>query len=634
MPIYDLTTKFRDSASFSASAMVSVYRHKHPSTFNRATQKSLSEDVKLASAIRDRIDIIDDIRTVQVTSNKRSHLTTMGASLLPTCDWENQLLPGDYVFVWMAQDKETIQAVKSKLTKGEPACRWDDGLKFFGRVSVCRKKRVTSPDGLKTVSYSLTAAGFTELDGSLYYEPYMATNYQGALSSWLHTFGIEVNKLIESSRKSANGGIETHTIVPELFNALYSAKVPADLGLDVPVNLTSGLDSRTSFVIPPSVAAVFGVGTGSTATRWSDVMELVVGVQKWTDNIWTPDGVKKGQKHHYTGIPLMGTFVPQVAAFTGQKTAWSLIEGFVNRAVNEMFVSLRRNADGLVVPTLTIRQLPYSTDWMGDSFTPTDPLSKEQRDLADEANAEFEKVGGRETRAGKRILKKYETRYANSEFNPATAIARPTSQMYGVTRFTELPRWVLPDILIKEVDIGRSDAGRINFVHVYGEAGQQESTTKQFARMQPVRDDLDIARSGLRPLTTTVSCSPKDVKLGGPEAWMNLLADIQIGAHLALSGVVNLHGLVDPIACGDNIQFDGIIAHLEAVNHVFSVNIAGTPSFLTSLEFSQGINARRSGNPPDLSTDWFGIGSAANAVNDPATMSDHNDPATILEIET
>jgi len=642
MPSYNLISALTDdpkatSLSLSASALIAVYRFKNPVTYDRKARKSYTDDLQFATVVKDRIEIVDDIRSLQVTSNKKSHLTTLSAQLLPTTDWEGQLLPGDFVFAWIAQDKETIRTVQAKLANGEPANEWEDGLKFFGRVAVCRKKRITGPDGHKNVSYVLSAAGFTELDMPIYYEPYMANQYKGVLSSWMHTLGLEINQYIESSRKTANGGIETHTILPARYEILFKKGIPIDLNADTSVvavpQQTAGLDQRTMFTIPTPVGSVLG-SYAQASLKWADLMELVVGVQKFTNEgvdpkkLFIPAGVFEGEKSHYTGTPLMGTFMPQVAAFTGNKSAWSVLEGFVNRAVNEMFVALKVNAKGRVVPTLTVRQLPYSSDAIDETYTPKDPLTPEQRNLVNKAQKGLKRAGGPETKAGKALLATYAKRYAKAGINPMNVALAPKPQMHGVTRFTELPRWVIPDILVKEVDIGRSDQGRINFIHVYGEAGQSDSLTKQFARHQPVRDDVDIARSGLRPLMATVQCSPLDVAMAGPEAWMNLLADIQMNAHLALNGIVNIYGTPAPVAPGDNIQFDGVIGHLEAVNHAFSVNIVGTPSFMTSLEFSHGVNLDY------ISTeDWFGISNPLNSVQDPATTIDGVGPTTVTAVD-
>ncbi len=642
MPSYNLIKQFStdvetDSLSLSASALMVAYRLGNPITYSRATRSSLNTDLRFATDVKDRIEIVDDIRSVQVTSNKRSHQMTMSAALLPSTDWEAQLLPGDFVFVWLAQDVETIQSVRAKLEKGEAANGPMDGLKFFGRVQSCRKKRITNgATGQKTVNYSLSAVGFSELDMTLFYEPYMANGYKGAISSWMHTLGLEINKLIEDSQKDTNGGIETHVILPALYNTLYKTGAPVEQNTGSPIALTAGLDERTMFMLPPAVASVFGV-YGVERPRWADLMELVVGVQKFTSESaffkrsFVPNGMTKGQKVHFTGTPLMGTFLTQPHVVTGQKTAWSMLETFVNRAVNEMFVALKVNADGKVVPTLTVRQLPYSSDMIDETFTPKDRLTKEQREEVKKAKAVLAAAGGPETSKGKKVLASYDKRYGTA-LNPARMSDEPKPQMFGITRYTEVPRWIIPDLLIREDDIGRSDQGRINFIHVYGEGGLAESLTKQFVRDNPIRDDLDIARSGLRPLMATVPCSPKDVVFGGPAAWMNLLADIQMNAHLALNGIVNTHGIVAPIAPGDNIQFNGIIGHLEAVNHAFSVNVVGTKSFMTSLEFSHGIAEHNGAVGNDA--DWFGVSNPLNAYRDPATTIDHTDPTVSTPIDT
>jgi hypothetical protein len=63
----------------------------------------------------------------------------------------------------------------------------------------------------------------------------------------------------------------------------------------------------------------------------------------------------------YTGTELLGTFLPVMPELTN-KPLWSVLQQFLNPTVNEMYTCLRVNKDNRVVPTLVVRQIPFTTE--------------------------------------------------------------------------------------------------------------------------------------------------------------------------------------------------------------------------------------------------------------------------------
>lgn len=610
MASYDILTDFKagndpDRLSFSAACSIAVFRRKWPVTYSRKKRGSISQDTSLVTDTKGVLVIIDDVTNVTVSSTKSNHISSLTAVLKPGLNYISELLPGDYVFCWMAQDKETIADIVKNLAAGKPCNNWMDGLKFFGKVSACRKKSSINPhSGTRDTRYMMSALGFGELDSKLYYEPYLQLPEFSPALAFLQYYGSKLNELIGVDAK---GGVETDKIVPLVYRLLLGSGVPphrfgsaasTDQSTEQ-IHATEGLDNPNIFILPQEVASVFGVKEGSKPNGQVglvDVMQLVHGVHKFPEGGATPQEVfcPKLQDStgptRFTGNKLMGTFLPQLPAFTGAKPLWELMKQFVNSTVNEMYTALKVNADGKIMPTVTLWQLPFSSGLSGEVYRPKDYMSPENRAKERSAKAELEKLGGPTSENGMQFINAAKKRAKSGVFEGVLA---PAPDEYEMTKFLELPRWRIPPIFVKGFDVGRSDAMRVNFIHIYGEAGASTGVkpVQGFLRSPPIKDDLDILRSGLRPYMATVPCGPTDVIRLGPDAWMQLMADLLMGQELTLTGTLDLHGIPQPISPGDNIEFDEVVAHIESIVHTFSLDPLGNPSFTTSLQLSRGMSA-------------------------------------------
>lgn len=652
MPSYNILKDFGvgespDKLGFSGSACIAVYRRKYPATYSRKTKKSIAKGINLLTDLRGVMVIVDDIAQAQVNSTKGNHVSTLTATLRPGLNYVSEILPGDFIFCWMAQDKETIAAVVKKIGQGQPCNEWSDGLKFFGRVATCRKRAAVVPStGTRLTSFTVTALGFTELDAKLYYEPYMQLPQFTPAVGFMQYYGIKINELITAAKGQTGGSFATDDIVPQIYKVMFGSGVKPFRG-DVQkrsfyaadgkneeggntVHLSEGLDNPNIFTYPKEVAAIFGKTGGSKPDgRFGliDIMDFIHGVQEYRGGetpteIFSPNVPAWDEPGTigFTGNRLMGTFLPNLPAMNGAHPIWALLNQFVNSAVNEMYTTLRVNPEGRVVPTLILRQLPFSSGLVGNSYIPPDELSFTQRQQERQAKAELAAVGGENSKAGLKLIRRAEARQKKNgnKFEPLLAPAPPAETPLTVTKFLELPRWKIPGIFVKDFDIGRSDAMRVNFIHVYGEAGTPTGIkpSDQFVRDQPIRDDLDILRSGLRPYMATVPCGPTDLVKRAPGAWMHLLADIMMNQELSLTGTMNTHGIPQPICPGDNIEYDGVVAHIESVAHNFHSGADGMTQFTTSLQLSHGMSAEQASDD-DMSL-YAGLAAADLTSYDPA----------------
>lgn len=541
--------------------VIAVIRLRHPLTYRRKDRASFSNFFPDAVDTRGKTLIIrDDCIQLQTTSTKGNHLSQFSATLLPGRNYLTEILPGDYIIVWMLNEKERAEELVKRIQEGKPCNRFKDGLKFFGRAHAPRKKLNQGPDGGRVTRYTLNGVGFSEFDATLYYNPHLAENIP-AIGRWFGRIASSFNQLVDNGKY-----IDVNKAIPFFVDLLLGRGVPQNLGRsnsDPALKSTAGVEAPYSYIVPNEYGALIGKTTSSKqggALAYADMLELQIGVQTFGSGtglsfstesdqdedaqaksnaaIFTPDGPSSGSRRD-TGTSMMGRFLPQIPQFENAST-WSILSQYLNPACNEMFTTLRTNGDGNVVPTLVVRQLPFSSGLVNVPFP--------------------------------------------------------------VTRFLDLPRWRVHPAMVVDADIGRSDSMRFNFVHVLGVAPTpvgKNDLTGQTVRNPPIRDDLDIARNGLRNYSTTIPCAFEDVKVktgatpGGTAAsnWMDLLADILMGQHLAFNGTLITTGIQAPICIGDNIEWDGIVLHIEAVIHNAQMTPDGKKTFHTTLQLSHGMRA-------------------------------------------
>ena len=80
----------------------------------------------------------------------------------------------------------------------------------------------------------------------------------------------------------------------------------------------------------------------------------------------------------------------------------------------------------------------------------------------------------------------------------------------------------------------------------------------------------------------------------GPRSpiWAKIVGDSVMGSQLKLNGTIEMVGVFQPICIGDNLEFEGIVFHIESVIHnCFIDPISGIKRFKTILKLSSGVSA-------------------------------------------
>jgi hypothetical protein len=537
-----------DTISVNPFWAIAFVRFAQPLTFSRkkmfAGESSVSFDSNPEDLIKERTTLVisDDILQMNISQTKGNYVGSLSAVLMSgTTNYLTQIQPDDWVFAWIVNSEEKGSKLIQRIFKEHENCNnFDDGLKFVGRVQSIRKHLQQSPDGHRSVRYQLQAAGFKELASSVYYDPALA-KAEDSIGQFLTEMNISLNDFFGEATQTS-GGISTTKAIPRLFKLLMGEGIPPENATLGPVNIAAGpvitKEAPFAYAVPKTVLKLLGRSQrAKKVSCYADIVDLVVGLQKYKggktpEELFAPEGAAKSDTNHrILNDKLLGSFLPIPISFDG-KPLWSLLEEFKNPALNEMYACLRINVDGMVVPTITVRQFPFSTEY-----------------------------------------------------------AMQTKESENLTGVLEVPRWVCDSILVNSLDIGKSDSTHLNFIHVYPLSSAQGGVplTLNIATSPPTRDEEDIKRSGLRPHMQTIACSIGDT-LDSVKKWLQVTSDFLIGQQYTLNGSITTIGISAPICPGDNFEFDDVVYHIEGVTHSCSIN-QGYKQFNTTVTLVHGMRS-------------------------------------------
>jgi hypothetical protein len=301
---------------------------------------------------------------------------------------------------------------------------------------------------------------------------------------------------------------------------------------DIPIN------KRPKFMMPPQLGKL--INRNGSPLYASDINNYYIG-------IWQPSGggdpasgfagfFKPKGGNVYEGSKLEGSRQFLVADFQNVKV-WSVLKNYSNPVLNEMYTTYRVGDDNHVHPSLVIRQKPFNTPEYG-----------------------------------------------------------------GIThtKFLDLPRWKISPELITALSLGRTDAARINFVQIFSRDLSVDANYNQAEQIKKGNfkgDTDDIRRSGMKPYIATCNYDyPSSEKQLRAPQWAELVYNWLSNGHLKMNGSIQTIGIQEPISIGDNLEFDGVVYHIESVTHNMSINPDGQKEFRTNITLSMGI-ADNSSNP-------------------------------------
>jgi hypothetical protein len=547
MPRKEIKPNFSDSHESSPGVIVSFIPFTTPDTFY--SLKSTSAHAQEALKTRHPIVVVNDVVSVNITHSKAQTVDTAEIQLLSgDVNYSAAIAPGDHAFVWLFNNQGDWKKTGDLVEKMGKSNGQDSGLKLIGKVNSVRQVLATQGNGIKTYRYVVTLSGFTELTTNIYFNELLGAGSKEFSADPSVQFFANVSKQFLDMYKSIKNNGRLNTIdVLSFFIDVFMGPGPEDAAKRDASGLVQSPNS--AFLIPIQVAKYLGVAptdknSKAIGIQYTDVLQRIFGLQSYSGSMF-PDALSKVRKNYYLSTPLKGGAVIPSGNF-GNVTMWSLLHQHMNPTLNELYTTLKFIPDkGGIFPTVTCRQLPFSTE----AVTKTKSTHKSD-----------------------------------------------------VTLFKDLPRWVISEKYpVFGYNIGTSDAERFNFFQTYtnSQSIQGEIALRYQDAQGNIATDLgDILRSGPRIHTTF---SDTDALIGpngqmqpsNINQWRDIIADIFANGHLKMNGSIQLAGIQDAIAIGDNLEFDNKVFHIEGIQHNYSVEPrSGIKSFYTTLMLSHGYYLR------------------------------------------
>jgi hypothetical protein len=552
-----------DLITTNPSWVLAVYRFRQAVTFSRNTMTSANDDPSSGIIVQGGpLIITSDCTALQIESNKSSYIGGLTATLtFGEVNYLSEILPTDWILAWIVNDGERATDLVSRIKAGTPCNAFHDGLKFVGRVGSIRKILSVADTGMKTIGYTLQAKSFREFDMTVFYDQQLRFAIPN-IGAYIGLLGQNLMELMSVTIEK--GGIDINTVLPWLINLLLGSGIADGFvnplgkviskgakGLNQPIahGLTSDEDAPYAYILPNEVGRLLDKKATSkkgALLSYADILETMIGIQKYSGGftssigssspqaMFQPDGlITKGNRRN-TNTPLTGAFPAITPDFTN-KSVWTILSQFLNPVINEMYTTLRINEQGLVVPQLIFRQIPFTTNVFANGHGAANQIQ--------------------------------------------------------TTPFLTLPRWKIDPLLLKSFNIGRSDTEQFNFFHVYGTSDllKKDSLVQQLIRLPPIQDFTDIKRNGIATFQATVAVAPQTVLTGATGNWNMLTADWHSGGHLKFNGTINVIGIQAPICIGDNVEFDNLVMHIESVLHSCQISQDGRKTFTTTLLVTQGV---------------------------------------------
>jgi hypothetical protein len=181
---------------------------------------------------------------------------------------------------------------------------------------------------------------------------------------------------------------------------------------------------------------------------------------------------------------------------------------------------------------------------------------------------------------------------------------------------------IIDPVEVISVNAGTNWRDKINFIEIKPQFSEFKIVSNWQKQKSQVFDPVSFKREGFRALIVDTKQFP--VKPGAKISsgsdfgadwdqllvWAQLMREWYFGTHRMLNGVITIHGTTPYIGIGENIRFDAglinptpninaetakkqvnqyILAHIESVQHSFSVDQNGARSYRTTIQFVRGI---------------------------------------------
>lgn len=525
--VRDISQNSYDSHQTSPAYVLTFLRWSNRDTYNYENEDPLD--------VRSPLVVYSDALTVSTNNTKQGMTPTLTITLKGgDINYRTALSVGDFVMCNMLNWETDAQRVRDKAITLQPINKYGDGFKGVFKIQSVRRN-IQMAGSNKIVTYTVHAAGFTEFNNVIYFNPAIAAAFQEAGTRIYSTL---VGEYYQDKLKTES---DCQKIMKDLFEILIGKSRRSD-------NVKVKNFGAVHFRLPKTLGQLLG----RKMEFATDMFNYYIG--GWgnsrdsrvnSDNIgplFNPNMVEDGRVGMYRAkYPIQGNKEVFIENWNRQ-TAWSILQNNMNNTMNEMYTTYRLDPNNHVMPSIIVRQKPFTTP----HFTPPSgyPVTR-FFDLP-------------RWRISPTLLYKMDLGCDES------------ARMNFVQVFTR----TLPDTF-------------------------QQDMAQQISQKNFFFDEGDIQRNGLRPYVVTANFNfptDKEKKLKARD-WAQIVSDWVIDGHLKESGSITTVGIQDPISVGDNLELDGIIYHIESIKHMMSVS-GEKKIFRTTFSLSYGMDERSNKSRP------------------------------------
>lgn len=451
----------------------------------------------------------------------------------------------------------SADAIVQRINNNQNINRLQDGFKGVFRIQSVRKTISTDPvSGIKMVRFEITGFAFTEFNNSLYFNPNLVNQQvKGNLALYLG----DISKAW-ASLNTFNGVPYIQELIAALIRIFLGSGVTSSVTGNHILGLT--LSFNDQYDIPGLVGTLLGLKnlTNNSTIQAKSLYSYLFGIQTYNSNATDiPSGLnpsnmpgsypnikEKYANFFYTNDYCSGNSTLKADYWNNVKL-WSVLNEYTNSPLNELYTCFRTSFNGNVLPTVVFRQIPFTND--------------------DFANRSF-------------------------------GVADSQAPSIKTTKFMNVPRWSISPGYVYSLNIGKEESARINFVQYFAKSLFTKNgidLSAETAKPNYSFDGGDVQRSGLRPYIVSNEFSDlPDQAIDHASEWARVLSDSLFGGHLKLNGSMECIGIYEPIAVGDNLEFDNVVYHIEGIIHKFMIDENGFKSFRTTLTLSNGISIESS----------------------------------------
>jgi hypothetical protein len=536
--------------------------------------------------------------SIQTQKSKGTPNGSFNIVLAPFKNWTSTLTAGSWCVLLMSNDPIT----EKDLTRANR-----NKVKMFGRIETVRCETKVDSEGARNTLYYISGTDWGSIFNSeLYIDNLIKANTDRGNEQG-DALAIAIRQML-----FGDGGSPQSFIVRENLRSLLNV-----MGKSVnSASITRVSSAVYEFTLPDAVVKYFDFRdhlnekitpkTASLSKLLSLVTGPLIGVDKYDHNFSEAEG-----------------FIDPFS-LQGTHTLWQVLLENSNPALNEMICDMRWNKDNSVQFALFNRIKPFA--YAGYNISTSSPKFKSFFQLV--KTHEILAIEAISINAGTNWRDKInflEIKPQFSEFAVVENWIKQKSQVFDPQAFkregfrsmfvdtkqfprnpngtftpTTTPTAIAPLTIQTAISSSQVTANSTSPIPVSSTVAPVSTATLSAAQtkqeVSKIKQEEAKFSSGIAWDTLT--------------DWAFLMREWYFNTHRLLNGTIEVYGISEYIAVGDNIRFDAglinptpninsasnekkhnqyILAHVEAISHSFNVSSDGTRTYRTTISFVRGI---------------------------------------------